>query len=615
MRALRIPPFHLTINQKLSLLIVFCVCLPLFFTGWSWYRASTDAIEQSAIESNERILQQTSEYLDLYFTNLENSVYPFLNHAHIMRFLQTSTITPYQYLQLHDRIQSDLFAPMIYGRSDIIGMSLVAKNGMQIHDFSRADEVLDMKLVRERNDGLIDRMAHLENYQILGVSRLGSTPVITVARKLHSSTTYLYEGLLILDLNLQQIEKICKNVSLGGIQVWISTSDGTIAYHPDSAMMGARIPYALPDRDKADESSSFLRVDRDKLVIYTLSHATDWIVAADIPLHTIIGRLIHLRNVTLAIAVALIIATLAIIGGFSFHLTRSLTFLKKLMARVETGDFRIRPHRALKRKDEIGSLFRSFSRMLGELDRLVHEIHSAKLAEQALEIKQRDSALRSMQSHINPHFLYNSLEIINSHAIVSEQREISRMTAALSHMFRYNIGNAKQIVTLADEIAHIRSYLEIQQARFRRLEVDIRIDEAWLARISTVRLTLQPLVENAFLHGYHDKKPTYIGIAGELREETYAVIVADRGVGMAPEVRDKFERLFAQEDGQRPEEETSTVGIGLLNVHDRLRLHFGPAYGLHIVSSEAGAGTVFEIRLPRPHAEEGGNADVPADDR
>src|SRR5690606_1607346 len=84
-RALRIPPFHLTINQKLSLLIVFCVCLPLFFTGWSWYRASTDAIEQSAIESNERILQQTSEYLDLYFTNLENSVYPFLNHAHIMR--------------------------------------------------------------------------------------------------------------------------------------------------------------------------------------------------------------------------------------------------------------------------------------------------------------------------------------------------------------------------------------------------------------------------------------------------------------------------------------------------------------------------------------------------
>src|SRR5690606_34092288 len=130
-----------------------------------------------------------------------------------------------------------------------------------IHDFSRADEVLDMKLVRERNDGLIDRMAHLENYQILGVSRLGSTPVITVARKLHSSTTYLYEGLLILDLNLQQIEKICKNVSLGGIQVWISTSDGTIAYHPDSAMMGARIPYALPDRDKADESSSFLRVD------------------------------------------------------------------------------------------------------------------------------------------------------------------------------------------------------------------------------------------------------------------------------------------------------------------------------------------------------------------
>ncbi|WP_372635295.1 histidine kinase [Cohnella sp.] len=614
MKAPGLPNIHPTINQKLSLLIIFCICLPLFLTGWSWYRSSTAVIEQSAIESNMRILEQTNEYLDLYFSNLENSIYPFLNHPQITRFLDSPTLTPFQFLQLSDKVQADLFTPVIYGRSDIVGMSLVAKNQRQINDFSRADDLLDMRPLRLRNAELIERMEPLDNYQILGAGQVGSTPVITVVRKLHSSETYLYEGLLIVDLDLQQIEKICQNVSLGGINVWISTPDSTIIYHPESDKMGTQVSYPFLDIDQ--QSPSYYRANDDKIVIYALSLATRWIVAADIPLDAIIGRLIHLRNITLAIAVALFIATLAIVGGFSFHITRSLTFLKKMMARVETGDFRSNPHRAMRRNDEIGSLFRSFYRMLGELNRLVHEIRSSKLAEQELALKHKDSELRSMQAHINPHFLYNSLEIINSHAIVSDQREISRMTTALSHMFRYNIGNATQIVTLADEIAHIRSYLDIQRARFRHLEVDIRIDEAWHSRVTAVRLTLQPIVENAFLHGYRDKKPTYIGIAGEPRDDGYAVVIADRGAGMPQDVREKYDRLFSQEESERTAADTATAGIGLLNVHDRLRLSFGPGYGLRILASSADAGTQFEVRLPHPpQDEEGGIAYVPPVDR
>lgn len=264
-------------------------------------------------------------------------------------------------------------------------------------------------------------------------------------------------------------------------------------------------------------------------------------------------------------------------------------------------------------------MFDSFYRMVGELNRLGLEVHSAKLKERELTLKHKESALQAMQSHINPHFLYNSLEIINSEAIVSGNREISRMTSSLAHMFRYNADHTRQDVLLRDELAHIRSYLDIQQARFPKLEVTIDVPEADAARVRALRLTLQPIVENAFLHGYRNKKPTFVGIAGRAEPDAYCVSVADRGVGMPPERLAALARMLeAEEPGTGEGAADRPGGIGLLNVHGRLRMLFGAPYGLGIETSSADGGTVFVVRLPYVRSDaiqEEAGTDVQIDDR
>lgn len=596
----------LSINKRLMLLIVFCIGIPVFMMGWLWYTSSTGTIEQSSIDTNKRIIEQTNKYLDLYISNLENSTYPFVNHPQIQQFLDAPALTPYQYYSISEKVENDLFAQMIYGRSDIMGMSLVTHHQRQITDFSEADKLIDMREIRTRNISLLNKMDSLDNYQVLGVSSVGSTPVLTVARKLNSSSSYLYKGLLIIDLNLRQIENIFENASPGGFTVWIASKNGDIVYHPDESLMGTHVSSRMLEQIQTGESGYF-RYDqssREDLVIYENSQITDWIVVADIPLRTIIGNLIHLRNLSLIAAVILVLITLSVVGGYSLFLTRSLTFLQRLMSHVESGDFTVRSHSNVQRKDEVGSVYRSFFKMVSELNRLVKEVHSSKIKEQELIIKQKESALQSMQSHINPHFLYNSLEIINSHAIIEGNRDISRMTGALAHMFRYNIGNAAQIVSLQEELTHIQSYLMIQQARFRNLKVDIQLDqEMWGSRISTVRLTLQPLIENAFIHGYQGKKPTYIGIIGEACKGYFSLRVIDHGIGMPAGVLDDLQNSFGSINLDRQSINTATSGIGLLNVHDRLRLTFGNDYGLYILHS-SGEGTSFEIRLPYNYSQD-----------
>ncbi|WP_235440466.1 cache domain-containing protein [Paenibacillus sp. DMB20] len=309
----------LSINRRLMLLIVFGIGIPVSMMSWLWYASSTETIEQSAIATNKSIINQTNEYLDLYISSLENSTYPFVNHPQIQQLLDAPALTPFQYYTISEKVEDDLFAQMIYGRSDIIGMSLVADNQRQITDFSRAETPVNMKDVRTRNLNYLQQMESMDNYQVLGVGKIGSTPVLTVARKLHSSTSYLYKGLLIVDLNLRQIESISNNATPGGFTVWIASRNGDIVYHPEASLTGTRIPQEVM-KGMHEGNSGYFRhgpASDETLVIYENSQITDWIVIADIPLRKVIGNLIHLRNLSLIAAVILVGITLSVVGGYS----------------------------------------------------------------------------------------------------------------------------------------------------------------------------------------------------------------------------------------------------------------------------------------------------------
>ncbi|GIQ62658.1 hypothetical protein PACILC2_12260 [Paenibacillus cisolokensis] len=141
----------ITISQRLIIIIGFFICFPVMVIGWYWYRSSTETIEAAAIATYSRIVGQTNAYLDLYISNLENSTFPFVNHPQIQQFISRPSFTPYQYFHIAETMERELFSQTVYGRTDIVGLSVVASNNWQITDFTQAKGWIDMSVIRERN--------------------------------------------------------------------------------------------------------------------------------------------------------------------------------------------------------------------------------------------------------------------------------------------------------------------------------------------------------------------------------------------------------------------------------------------------------------------------------
>lgn len=235
-------------------------------------------------------------------------------------------------------------------------------------------------------------------------------------------------------------------------------------------------------------------------------------------------------------------------------------------------------------RDEIGVLIRSFHRMLGEIKRLISEVYESRIRQQKLE-------MQALQAQINPHFLYNTLSMINWKAISAGEEDISTITLALSDYYRTTLNRGETFINIRGEILNIRSYLEIQlMMHDYGFEVDYDMDPS-LDEYQMPKLILQPLVENALEHGLDVKEEGEKILKISCRQDQEDIIwtVEDNGVGMEEVVADNMVK-------------THTSGYGVRNVNERLMLLYGEHYGLRI-ESELGKGTCIGVRIPKNHSE------------
>ena len=235
-------------------------------------------------------------------------------------------------------------------------------------------------------------------------------------------------------------------------------------------------------------------------------------------------------------------------------------------------------------RDEIGVLIRSFHQMLAEIKRLIKEVYESRIRQQKLE-------MRALQAQINPHFLYNTLSMINWKAISAGEEDISTITLALSDYYRTTLNRGETFINIRGEILNIRSYLEIQlMMHDYGFEVDYDLDPS-LDEYQMPKLILQPLVENALEHGLDVKEEGEKILRISCRQDHEDIIwtVEDNGVGMEEVVADNMVK-------------THTSGYGVRNVNERLILLYGEHYGLRI-ESEPGKGTQVEVHIPKNQPE------------
>jgi len=283
--------------------------------------------------------------------------------------------------------------------------------------------------------------------------------------------------------------------------------------------------------------------------------------------------------VLVAILAIAIVVTSRILSGITNPIKELMAATKK----ISKGDFSVQTQ--IETQDELSSLGNSINDMAEKLDMMVNQIKED-------ERRWRYAELRLLQEQINPHFLYNTLDTIVWLIEGNDPDKAVEVVVALSDFFRLVLSKGKEFISIRDEESHIRSYLQIQQVRYRDiLEFEINIDPE-LYDYRVLKLTLQPLVENSLYHGIKYKRAKgNIVVTGNLEGSNVHFRVEDNGVGMAQDVLDKLRTEIG-----KPCKDTE-VGFGLANVNERIRMNFGAEYGMSIQSTE-GEGTVIDILLP-----------------
>ena len=344
------------------------------------------------------------------------------------------------------------------------------------------------------------------------------------------------------------------------------------------------------------QSNKFFKTTLDKkdvLVTYDTLKGNGWRVITIIPYSYMMQS--TMNNVLIT---ALIIALTMVFSIFiAYIVTKSIrTPMQKLMfAMNNIGQGNFDQHMLLDEEssqDEITELSKNFNNMALQLQKLVGDVHNAEINKRELEFLKKEAELNALQQQINPHFLYNILETISCLAEERGNEELADMVTVLSEYFSKSISEGKEIITVSNEIENTKNYVYLQKIRFgSRLKVDWQINKNILNR-KIIKLVLQPIIENAIIHGLGSKEEGGIVIVkGYEKDNALMFEIIDNGIGIPP---DTIKEL--QESVVKPIEQPNK-NIGIRNVQRRIQLYYGAEFGLTIFSQEH-QGTKVVLSLP-----------------
>lgn len=416
---------------------------------------------------------------------------------------------------------------------------------------------------------------------------LSNKDVLSLTRLLLNPENYEKSiGAVRFDFYKSDIVKIlAKATSLQNSFSYIENSDGEVVAASNLKLLKKyRINYGSISNSINDDTQwvKYSFPKEAALVGFHTLDNTDWHMITVIPYGNIIS--VSRNMLDKLFLLSLIIITCAFLLAFliSYSITNGISVLSHKMRNLHNGKLESIPTSA--RKDEVGMLIEDYNYMAVRMTELIEEEYKSGQAIKSAELK-------ALQSQINPHFLYNTLDMINWFALSNKSDEITSVVDALAQFYKISLSSGRDVISIRDEINHVSSYFQIQNMRFRNsLTLILDVDEG-IMDLSILKITLQPIVENAIMHGIlcKESKSGTIGISGHLVDSGILFIVQDDGVGMSQEIlRNIQQKKIKSKKGS---------GFGIKNIDDRIKLFYGTQYGLFF-STELTKGTRVEIRIP-----------------
>ncbi|WP_405157247.1 sensor histidine kinase [Paenibacillus sp. FSL K6-0108] len=415
--------------------------------------------------------------------------------------------------------------------------------------------------------------------------------IVSVARSITDEASGRVLGVIMIDLKLRTVSQAARNVTLGKSgYVMVTDAEGRSVYMPEHPLV-EQIPAAwFPSGDSGTFNAE--ADGRELLFLYQSSAFTGWRTVGVFPARESTTEVRQIQFYVVSFVFLVCLFGLSASLWFSRSIAQPIFRLMSYMRRAETGN--LMAGRWSNRADEIGMLGRSFNRMLVQIRQLI-SLNELK------ERQKREAEMRSLQEHIKPHFLYNTLDTIHWMARKEGADDVSEMVGALSRLFRIGLSKGNDFIPLHAELEHITSYLQIQQTRYRdRLQYELIVPED-MRELFVLKLLLQPLVENAIYHGIKGRRgPGKIRVEAKTENGKLLLLIQDDGAGMSGERLAEMEQLLAAPlESMETASSSGKAGksYGMLNVQARLRLSFGEEYGIMLGSRE-GEGTSVTIIHP-----------------
>jgi len=552
------------LRYKLAIFYSLFCFLPVMLLFWLSFLQMRSIIDDKGKMNLQSYLQQSVSSMDRTLDGY-NSLSDYIAFDRTLAEVFSMEYGPpyEQYEQLTQKVDP-ILRTASYFHGGMQQITIYTDNGMVKHDTTVAP-VSEI----EETDWYQKTLEHpglnwFANYQ---------EETLFSARKLAFSGAREGVNILYMDVDYQKLFTPYAETLISECGLYITDQDGKLVFE-ESRFSGKNQNYDLTYSEFLEQRD---RGSTDYIILCEQSNTTGWTVWLYQPVG-LAGEAMRpigvMAGVTILICIfAAVLAYFITSGMVSSRIERLTHFMQEVQEgsmdmQMESDD-----------RDEIGMLYRGFGSMMKRIRTLINEVYLSK-------ITQKEAELKALQAQINPHFLYNTLSLINWKALAAGEEDISRMTLALSTFYRTALNRGRNVLQVETELSNTRAYLEIQ-SMLHDGDFDYEIEaQTEILQCESLNLILQPLVENAIHHGIEEKTDGRgkITVRGWKEDNCVWFMVEDNGVGMEQEVADKILTMESK-------------GYGVRNVDERIRLCYGEKYAMK-VESVVGKGTKMTIHFP-----------------
>lgn len=590
---------YVSLFTKSVVVLIVIGVLPLMIMGISIYNAYLNFLKETILSNMYRTTLSMGRNIEDMVHGMEKNTkylytYQVPDSGYLYEILEDDSIS----INKRNVLITDALRDILYMNQYIDHVFLVLSDGSQCSVMRPPEAMADTKKIKEWHQNNFDEnsrkmqliSAHFADYYVgVKYEDFSVSRNIMNTRTIQSADKEIW-GTLYIDINSKYLEEIINETKLEeGSKVYIVDKEqGEFAYNP----------YRKDENEQTEDIGKYMKYMTsdyqyikagDNYYIYSEVPGTSWMIIEKIPIFNLENSYQRIRNITLLVIGFSVLLLICIYYFYSKKMSQPILDLKEAMECIQRGDLNTRVQ--VISNDEIGFLAKGLNSMTEKLQNHIQKVYIA-------EIRQREAEIEALKTQIQPHYLYNTLDVIRMTAITNDDMETSEMIDGLSGQLKYLMGGAREMVTLQAELDSVRNYFKIIRIRYEnRIMLEVDVPEK-LLKLEVPQLILQPVVENAVKYGLRpkDEGEGVVAIQGSVSGELLEITVMDNGVGMTSERLDYVQELFNCKDTvMHPESKRGS--IGLKNVYDRIKLIFGEEYDMEVSSFE-GIGTIVKYRLP-----------------